>query len=264
MFGSITISAAAGTARGNSKIGNSSPNSRSGIHLPDLQRLRDTLVEQGFPVEIVDLSEGEGVAHVLVARGIFKGHAAEQELMTLQFPTTKAGRRTGEVVNCVGSTHAMVCGYRQEDDPTRALQRVWHWEDVPHLASIRERLVELLGRELYFDLIAYPDVTGGIGFHGDRERQLLAGVRFGPRTAEFLLRFRWYKHWRSVGAEMQIQLEEGDLYVPCEKATGWDAGRRSVLTLRHAAGADTATCLINAAKLREKRAKGIVKKPRGK
>lgn len=267
MYPSITISAAAGTARGNTNVKRTNVQTRNGIQLPDLERMRSELVAQGFPTEIVDLSHGQGVAHVLVARGVFAGSAAEQELQAFPWPQTKG--QYGQVVNCINNFHGMVCGFRQEADASRELQQVAHWEDMPATAAIRERLVKLLGREMYFDIIAYPGERpdtrgakrkrkatppGGIAFHGDAERCLLAGVRFGELSHEYLLRFMWFHQTVAVSPEFAIRLSAGDLYVSCEKATGWDFHAKNTWCLRHAAGRDDSGCLVEHAKRRAKRA----------
>jgi hypothetical protein len=80
----------------------------------------------------------------------------------------------------------------------------------------------------------YYDSTCGIGYHGDTERKIVIAVRLG---ASIPLQFQWYRYNYSVGTPIRIDLAAGDIYFMSEKATGNDWKTRSMLTLRHAAGA---------------------------
>ena len=73
----------------------------------------------------------------------------------------------------------------------------------------------------------------GIGYHGDTERRLVVGARFGK---PFPLAYRWYKNRQPVGDPISITLGHGDVYVMSAKAVGTDWKRSTILTLRHAAG----------------------------
>ena len=81
--------------------------------------------------------------------------------------------------------------------------------------------------------------TCGIGWHGDKERKLVAGCRFGPGADGMPLKMQWF-HWhKPVGSEARIELQEGDIYFFSDKAVGYDSNCPSKVTLRHAAGKDT-------------------------
>ena len=49
--------------------------------------------------------------------------------------------------------------------------------------------------------------------------------------------FRWYYKCKPVGEVLELELDNGDLYIMSEKAVGYDWRRRNVYSLRHAAGA---------------------------
>ncbi len=74
----------------------------------------------------------------------------------------------------------------------------------------------------------------GIGFHGDTERSIVVGVRLGP--AQQPLRFQWFKQSQKQGAEHVVHLNEGDMYIMCEKAVGGDWLQKKIYTLRHGVG----------------------------
>ena len=75
-----------------------------------------------------------------------------------------------------------------------------------------------------------------MSFAGDLERKLVAGVRLGPGAEGMPLKFVWYKDGKPIGSEGHIILNSGDIYVMSEKAVGFDWKRRTIPTLRHAAG----------------------------
>jgi len=78
----------------------------------------------------------------------------------------------------------------------------------------------------------------GIGWHGDRERKMVAGVRLGLAADGMPLKFMWFRDSKLVGAEGRILLNAGDVYFMSEKAVGFDWLTKKELTLRHAAGAE--------------------------
>ena len=93
-----------------------------------------------------------------------------------------------------------------------------------------------------------------IGYHGDGERRIAIDLRLGeslplhyqwcvtgPRLARRsvpLTRHPRGRHLRGapVGERVEIHLDHGDVYVMSAKAVGRDWRRRTVPTLRHAAG----------------------------
>ena len=72
-----------------------------------------------------------------------------------------------------------------------------------------------------------------IGFHGDTERHVVVGIRFG---STYPLHFQWYKNSETVSDIKTIHLNGGDMYVMSEKAVGTDWKSSSKYTLRHSAG----------------------------
>ena len=122
---------------------------------------------------------------------------------------------------------------------------VVNFSSVPLLSKLRQRLPSLVAdsdakkllSNLYAETNLYVNVrkkSTGIGFHGDTERSLVVGVRLGP--AQQPLRFQWFRRSEKQGAEYIVNLEEGDIYIMCEKAVGGDWLRKKKLTLRHGVG----------------------------
>ncbi len=54
---------------------------------------------------------------------------------------------------------------------------------------------------------------------------------------------QWYFQGQLVSNRIQLDLEDGDMFVMSEKAVGYDWLQRNVPTLRHASGADKYTVL---------------------
>lgn len=50
------------------------------------------------------------------------------------------------------------------------------------------------------------------------------------------IEYQWFHKGKPVGKRAIIELEDGDLYVMSEKASGFDWKRQNVPTLRHATG----------------------------
>ena len=55
--------------------------------------------------------------------------------------------------------------------------------------------------------------TCGIGWHGDAERKLVAGARFGPGAKGMPFKMQWFYKGVPVGKEARIELDAGDIYI---------------------------------------------------
>lgn len=116
--------------------------------------------------------------------------------------------------------------------------RVIAWDDVPSLKKLRRRLVKKLSLDV--DLKAegnyyYDNTKCGIGFHGDSERKIVIGVRLGDESP---LHYQWYHQSKPVGKRIKLKLGHGDIYIMSAKAVGNDWKKKTIYTLRHAAGCE--------------------------
>jgi hypothetical protein len=116
---------------------------------------------------------------------------------------------------------------------------VYAFDSLPNLKKIREELGKVFGEKatnLQAEGNYYYDLEKcGIGYHGDAERKNVIAFRLG---ANIPLHFRWYYKNEAIGETVKItNLENGDMYVMSEKATGFDWITRMKCTLRHSAGA---------------------------
>ncbi len=78
--------------------------------------------------------------------------------------------------------------------------------------------------------------TTGIGFHGDTERVVVICLSIGG--SNYPMRWQWFHDGMPAGNEIDITLNSGDVYIMSEKAVGADWKKKSLWTLRHAAGAN--------------------------
>jgi len=118
------------------------------------------------------------------------------------------------------------------------------WDSVPATHAVARALPVLLGEKgkgLVCEGNLYYDVAKtGIGWHGDKERKKVVGVRFGESIP---LKFRWWYRNKSFGETLSVLLNHGDAYIMSEKAVGWDWGCpvKHGPTLRHSAGCEKYT-----------------------
>lgn len=108
-----------------------------------------------------------------------------------------------------------------------------------YLSHVREYLPILLN-EKATNLVAeanhYYDVNKcGIGYHGDAERKIVVGLRFGRN---FPLCYYWHMGKNRISQRIDFDLHHGDIYIMDEKACGFDYKKRTIPTLRHAAGCE--------------------------
>ena len=108
---------------------------------------------------------------------------------------------------------------------------------VPHLKGLVNGLPAFCGPKaeglkaegnLYYD-----KEKCYIGWHGDTERRKVVAARFG---ATWPIHFQWYQGGVTISEVYTIELEDGDMYIMSEKATGFDWKSRLSRTMRHAAG----------------------------
>ena len=211
------------------------PEAFTGVTLADLERMAAVLKDRGVDCEITKMAHAGEEAHLLHAKNAFDPAAAEAELQGINYPTQELLK--GEVKNLKKRLNAQIADYSQDADVMSKTQKVVNWDTLPACRAIRDALKEITGEPvLNCDVVVYPRDRCGIGWHGDRERALIAGVRLGHKTGSFPLKFCFFHDWAPVSQVWTFEFAPGDLYIPCAKATGFDAGRPSVVSLKHAAG----------------------------
>lgn len=196
-------------------------------------------------------------AAVLVVKGGVKRLSdymgALSELRKMPKDTTSFSY--GRVVNKHARHNNCIGDFDQAPNIAQGRGTVVNFKDYPHIDKLRTELTRLMGvsTPLVGELNHYFNAkTCGIGWHGDAERKLVAGARFGPGAQGFPLKLQWFHKGEPVGTELRLNLNAGDLYFFSDKAVGYDFMRSSQVTLRHAAGKDT--CKYAESKKRQREA----------
>jgi len=235
---------------GNQQIGAEIQN---GISSKRLKEIYNEMVGKGYSCEFINItslldaktrnSTNEPIAaHILIVRDFVNTYFKEDIDKKLYTKLSKLNwdthaRMYGRVVNKHARYNLCFADFAQEPNYEIGNGRVYDFNScgIPELAKIRKFFEKLLcdGTSLNAEGNYYYDSTKCyIGYHGDTERKIVAGVRFGE---SFSLSYQWYHCSESISEPLTLQLQSGDMYIMSEKATGNDWKNRSKLTLRHAA-----------------------------
>jgi hypothetical protein len=229
-----------------------------GFTLDELTELKGKLDALGLETRIHSLSDSLRAvvteltvddAHVLVIRkgvqymlhGDASGDTSRvmRENRDLQ-QDTKALMR-GRVVNKRARYNLCFAEFDQEPEYTIGKGRVVSYERVPLVSMIRKTIRDWCGHELNGEGNYYYDhLQCGIGYHGDSERRKVFAFRMGHPMP---LYFQWFHRTEPVGPRIKLDLDDGDMYVMCEKSVGSDWKKRVIPTLRHATGSDKYTVI---------------------
>jgi hypothetical protein len=262
----ITFGDRAENHRGNQIIGVEVQN---GLTIEELEAAKIAFESQNFQCELINLNS-------LLNGSIFEGQAEEARLLIVRQGVTAlldGSNQTaddvfqqllqlvwdkkyldGEMVkNKLARHNVCMSDIAQAANYSEGKGTIIAFDQLPGLLSVRNNLPRFLGAKAtglqgegnrY-----YNPKTCYIGWHGDKERKITVGLRFGePMT----LHYHWFEDWAPIGQLLTLVLNHGDIYVMSEKATGNDWGFPSFPTLRHSAGPNKFTIdLLNG--MRQKR-----------
>jgi hypothetical protein len=202
-----------------------------------------------YPLLAQDSSVGCGAAVLVmhnfadVILGVDAANILEYEIEFMNQKGKLDGKALfrGTVKNKLARHNNVIADFDQEPVYEKGKGTVVRFCDYPMHEKMRAVLCEWLGLPtLNAEVNYYYDVRKcGIGFHGDSERTVVAGLRLGTATAQMPLLFQAYYKLKPYGEMTQVALRHGDVYVMCGKAVGNDWKKRSLVTLRHAAGSQT-------------------------
>lgn len=222
----------------------------SGLGYRELKRAKRRVEKDGGKAHLVDLRRGlpadqkdeVEAAYLLVIRcgdflTKFDAKSLYRELKAISHDSKYYDTRRSKVLNKHARHNICIADYSRKPDFEAKQGTVVDFADLSAVSDLRRRIGQLLGSKAT-DLVAetnlYYDITKcGIGFHGDTERKIVVGVRLG---ASMPLHFQWYHQSERIGKRLKMTLHHGDMYVMAEKTVGNDWKKRSILTLRHAAG----------------------------
>lgn len=239
----ITFSDVCENHIGMQKIGTESTN---GFSVEKLEQIKNCFDEKNLVTEMVNLNklvkniETDEACVLIIKRAVdyLLRPKTSDDLLNEQKDLdwdTKAFMY-GRVLNKNARYNLCFSDKGQEPDYENGKGRIISFNEVPILKKIRDKLIKISGQELLAEGNYYYDISKcGIGFHGDAERKKVIGVRLG---CSIPLVFQWFHDSKAVGKNIKLELDHGDIYFMSEKATRNDWKKRSLYTLRHAAGAD--------------------------
>lgn len=252
----ITFGDVAENHVGNQQIG---VMSEVGFTVEDLQAIQNRMIERyGAITSLINLNEESGSdvirgggeqASVLVIRNavdLFLGNklyqddkSVYQELVNLNWDKKFYDARRKKVLNKQARWNIIISNEKQEPDYEQGKGRIVAWNNVPRLRSVFDAMKDVVGSkadDLHAEGNYYhaPSVTG-IGWHGDSERKKVIALRFGHTIP---LAYQWYNNGAPIGDKITLSINNGDMYIMSQKATGFDWSFRQYKTihLRHSAG----------------------------
>lgn len=214
--------------------------SETGFELTDLLYAKQQFELKNYECSLIDLDRD---AYILIIRGgaacLLEPHTVTElyNEQTNLIPDKKA-LMYGRVVNKIARHNLCFDNVGQLPDYENGKGTVISYDSVPLTESIQRKLPEYFGdkaADLKCEGNYYYDSSKcGIGYHGDSERMKVIGLRLGDTIP---LCYKWFYKGEQIGDKITILLNNGDMYMMNQKATGNDWKNRSIYTLRHAAGA---------------------------
>lgn len=220
----------------------------TGFTVADLQNIAAAFEETDVVCELVRLDQYTDVkAGVLVIRGLLKGKfltELKKELTLLDWDAKYYDRRRSKVLNKRARVNLMFQhGVSAEPCYEEGRGRVVDIDSLPLLHEAEKLLhafpSKVMGKR-WIPLVCegnyyYDAKKTGIGFHGDTERTRVICLSVGAHN--YPMRWQCFCRGKVVGEPVEVFLNSGDAYIMSEKAVGNDWKKRTINTLRHAAGA---------------------------
>ena len=157
-----------------------------------------------------------------------------QEVCGLKLDTQAIMRK--RVVEKRARLNTVLADFSQEIDMAKGCCSVYNFANLQEISRIRSGLSHYFGEKalnLNGEINHYHHKDSFISPHGDGERKIVIGVRFGE---EFPLWFQWYHKSQRVSQKLRIDLQDGDMYVMSDFARGANWKKPSEYSLRHSAG----------------------------
>lgn len=225
---------------------------KEGATVSELKDIYKTFTKKGCKCQLIDLDpispskirkNAKYGAQLLIVRGGIKLLAKDYNALIKEVKSSKKivdkkAWMRGRVVNKLARHNLCYADKAQKADYENKKGTIVAFKTVPELNYVRSSIGEMFGSKKYKNLFAelnyYYDIKKcGISPHGDGERRIVIGLRFG---ASMNLHYQWYYKSEPIGKRVILKLNEGDFYIMSDKATGNDWKRKIIPTLRHAAG----------------------------
>ena len=145
--------------------------------------------------------------------------------------------RRNKVLNKIARYNLCYGDKSQEPNYENKLGRIIPLSNAPNLKKWKDSLEILFGpkaNDLELEGNLYYNIKKcGIGFHGDGERKKVIACSLGKSRP---IVWQYYYKYNPIGEKIQVLLEDGDMYIMSEKASGFDWKKKNIYTIRHAAG----------------------------
>ena len=224
--------------------------SEKGYTTKDLFKMKEKFEKLGCQCEIINLDslilkDNNEDAKVLVIRNcvdtlLGKGESKNlvEDLIKLKWDTKYWDTRRQKVLNKRARYNLCFGKEDKSSDFTSKSGSVISYDNISKLKNIKQILEEIAEeKNLECEGNYYYDAKKcGIGFHGDAERKKVIGISLSTDDIVREINWIWYENYKRVSEKKRVQLFNGDCYIMNEKSTGFDWKRKSILTLRHAAG----------------------------
>jgi hypothetical protein len=229
---------------GNQQIGNS--NCEYGISYSNLEIIKKGFESKNYKCEFYELHNIpnmviEEKAGLLVIKNFIntfiKNDNATKELFDeiVKLDWDKKFLSSNKVKNKKARYNLCFADFSQEPNYQAGKGRIYNFNNFNILSKIRKCMNKIAKIDINAEGNYYYDINKCyIKYHGDTERKIVIGLRLG---ATFPLFYQWYINNSPVTQKpLQINLENGDLYIMSSKAVGNDWKNPNIFTLRHAAG----------------------------
>lgn len=249
----ITFGDQAENHKGMQIIGNAAD---KGFSINDLKLAKEKFESVGAKCELIDLKilldenirdKVDDASVLVVKNGIncmLKKSKSNKEKLFEELVNLNWDKKAfmyGRVVNKHARYNLCFDDVSQEPDYEQGKGRIIAWNSVPLLEKIKKSLKKFINGadDLAGEGNYYWNVNKtGIGMHGDSERLKVIGLRLGSKMP---LYYQWFLNSSPDGTKLKIDLDGGDIYIMSEKTVGTDWKKKSIYTLRHAAGCDKYT-----------------------
>ncbi|MBA3757218.1 MAG: hypothetical protein H0X02_13820 [Nitrosomonas sp.] len=201
------------------------------------QSIRETAQEASILI-LRDVAD-RFATHNVAATGIGGVDAVFLELLALNWDSKALMK--GKVCNKKARWNLCFAGFSQEPDYDAGKGRVYDFQTVPCLNSIREKLGQCFGPKGNLAVAEgnyyYDKTKCYIGGHGDAERRIVIAFRFG---ASMPLEYQWFQRSAPLGVQMVFKINHNDCYLMSSKSVGHDWKQKIIPTLRHSANGGAA------------------------
>lgn len=220
----------------------------TGYNIDDLKEIIENIKDINYiSYELIELNQltenNTEPAYILIIRNGLSLFCNDRikfynDLFNLDWDKKYYDTRRSKVMNKQARYNLCFSDMDQEPIYEEKKGRIVSFDKIPMLKDMRNNLHKYLGaksRKLMCEGNLYYDINKcGIGWHGDSERKKVIGVRLG---CSMFLKYQWFHKSKPIGEIKTIKLDNGDIYIMSEKATGYDWKSRNKITLRHCAGA---------------------------